>query len=82
MNSSQLDLVCDLPITSDHWDVPVPLEVRAYRRFCRGMDESLQELVARWLHLAAPCSTTSPVGSGGGSFPSCLPRSRRGCRRR
>jgi hypothetical protein len=63
MLSSELDLVCDLPITSDHWDVPVPLEVHAYRRFCRHMGESLVELVSRWTHLAAPCARE---GSRGG----------------
>ncbi len=56
MKSSKVEQVQDVPITADHWDVPIPLCPTAYARFCREMDESLRELVALWSHLAAPCS--------------------------
>ena len=53
MKSDNLDLVRDISITPDHWDVPVCLCVDNYARFCRRMDGQLQRLVARWQHKSA-----------------------------
>ncbi len=41
-------------IRRDHWDVPVRVELRAYLRFSRRMDQQLQKLFVRWSHAASP----------------------------
>lgn len=54
MKSDKLQLLRDLPMTPDHWDVPVRLYVNSYAEFCRRMDRALRQLVAQWAHQAAP----------------------------
>jgi hypothetical protein len=56
MNSVKPQLLRNLAITRDHWDTPVRLRLIAYTRFCHQMDEALNQLVAQWDHLAAPCA--------------------------
>jgi len=41
-------------IGRNHWDVPVPVELRAYLCFGRRMDSQLRRLVTRWAHAASP----------------------------
>jgi hypothetical protein len=43
-------------IGRNHWDVPVPVELRAYLCFGRRMDSQLRRLVTRWAHAASPQS--------------------------
>jgi hypothetical protein len=43
-------------IGRNHWDVPVPVELRAYLCFGRRMDGQLRRLVTRWAHAASPQS--------------------------
>jgi hypothetical protein len=46
-------------------DAPLKVGLRSYRRFCLRMDDELAELVARWVHTAAPdASRTVPRLSG------------------
>jgi hypothetical protein len=40
-------------IGRSHWDVPVPVELRAYLCFSRRMDLQLRHLVTRWARAAS-----------------------------
>jgi len=37
-----------------HWDEPIRVQVRHYKRFSHKLDRQLQKLVDRWSGLAAP----------------------------
>jgi hypothetical protein len=46
----------DLLIGRNHWDVPVRVELPAYLRFSRRLDQQLRRLVAHWQHTASPAA--------------------------
>jgi hypothetical protein len=39
-----------------HWDVPLQVERRNYKRFARRLDRQLRKLVERWADTAAPAA--------------------------
>lgn len=39
-----------------HWDVPLQVELRNYKRFARRIDRQLRKLVDRWAVTAAPAA--------------------------
>ncbi len=54
MKSNKLDFARNVSITRRHWDVPIRVRVVPYVRFIFRLDYELRELVARWIHTAAP----------------------------
>jgi len=48
MKIDKLNLLRDVAITPDHWDIPVFLQTTSYVQLCRRIDASLRQLVARW----------------------------------
>ncbi len=39
-----------------HWDVPLKVELRNFKRFARRIDRQLRKLVNRWTDTAAPAA--------------------------
>ncbi len=52
--SKKLDFSRTVLIASENWEVPVRVRLRRFIRFDRRMDKELRDLVARWIHTAAP----------------------------
>jgi len=61
MSNDKLTADDGVLIGRNHWDVPVRVELRAYLRFTRRLDNQLRRLVVRWAHAASPKARGEPA---------------------
>jgi hypothetical protein len=61
MSNDKLTADDGVLIGRNHWDVPVRVELRAYLRFTRCLDNQLRRLVVRWAHTASPKARGEPA---------------------
>jgi len=54
MESKKLNIVRNVPIARDHWDVPLRVGLVPYVYFCEQLDAQLDELMERWGHKSEP----------------------------
>jgi hypothetical protein len=61
MNNQQSIVINGVLVGCNYWDVPVRVEVKAFLRFSRRMDNQLRRLVVRWAHAASPSARGVPA---------------------
>ena len=54
MDESERGRVYHVTVGTQHWDTPLTLPARRFKRFERQMDRRLAKLVSRWIGQAAP----------------------------
>ena len=56
MKSKKSESVHYVSMGRHHWDVPLKVELRNFKRFTRRLDRQLRKLVDRWTATAAPAA--------------------------
>ena len=54
MERKKLNIVRNVPIARDHWDVPLRVGLIPYVYFSEQLDSQLDKLVERWAHVSVP----------------------------